>query len=142
MLISAFSIRPLFLMETGKSSLFFSTFALLASSGTLVCCALPIILVSVGLGSVLVALNVELTFLNSLAKYKIWIFLFSGGLLLISAWQLYAVRNLCPADPKLAASCKRIKKWSARLFISAALLWVIGFIAAYIALPVRMWLDS
>lgn len=129
-------------MDTGKSSLFFSTFALLASSGTLVCCALPIILVSVGLGSVFVALNVELPFLSSLANYKIWIFLFSGGLLLISAWQLYTTRNLCPADPKLAASCKRIKKWSTRLFVGAALLWVIGFIAAYIALPVRMWLDS
>lgn len=129
-------------METGKSSLFFSTFALLASSGTLVCCALPIILVSVGLGSVLVALNVELPFLSSLANYKIWVFLFSGGLLLISAWQLYITRNLCPVDLKLAASCKRIKKWSTRLFISAAFLWVIGFIAAYIALPVRMWLDS
>jgi hypothetical protein len=49
-------------METGKNSLFFSTFALLASSGTLVCCALPIILVSLGLGSVLVALNIELPF--------------------------------------------------------------------------------
>jgi hypothetical protein len=129
-------------METGKNSLFFSTFALLASSGTLVCCALPIILVSLGLGSVLVALNIELPFLNSLANHKIWIFLFSGSLLLISAWQLYSARNLCPADPKLAASCQRIKKWSTRLFIVAALLWAIGFIAAHIALPVRMWLDS
>lgn len=129
-------------METGKNSLFFSTFALLASSGTLVCCALPIILVSLGLGSVLVALNIELPFLNSLANHKIWIFLFSGSLLLISAWQLYSARNLCPADPKLAASCQHIKKWSTRLFIVAALLWAIGFIAAHIALPVRMWLDS
>lgn len=129
-------------METGKNSLVFSTVALLASSGTLVCCALPIILVSLGLGSVLVALNVELPFLNSLANHKIWVFLFSCGLLLISAWQLYSTRNLCPADPKLAASCQRIKKWSTRLFIVAAILWVIGFIAAYIALPVRMWLDS
>ena len=129
-------------METGKSSLFISTFALLASSGTLVCCALPIILVSLGLGSVLVALNVELPFLNILANYKFWVFLLSGSLLSISAWQLYSTRNICPADPKLAVSCQRIKKWSTRLFIGAVLLWVIGFSAAYIALPVRIWLDS
>lgn len=129
-------------METGKNSLFFSTFALLASSGTLLCCALPIILVSLGLGSVVVALNLEWPFLNSLAEYKLWVFLLSGGLLLLSAWQLYSTRNLCPADPKLAESCKRIKKWSAWLFIVAASVWAIGFIAAYVALPVRIWLDS
>lgn len=129
-------------METGKNTLFFSTFALLASSGTLLCCALPIILVSLGMGSVVVALNLELPFLNNFVEYKLWVFLLSGLLLLLSAWQLYSTRNLCPADPTLAASCKRIKKWSTWLFIVATSVWVIGFIAAYVALPVRIWLDS
>ena len=129
-------------MDTGKNSLFFSTFAFLVSSGTLVCCALPIMLVSVGMGSVVVALSLEWPLLSSLANYKIWIFLLSGGLLLLSAWQLYSTRSLCPADPKLAASCKRIKKWSTRLFIGAASVWAIGFITAYIALPIRIWLDN
>ena len=114
--------------------------ALLASSGTLVCCALPIILVSVGLGSVVAALNVQLPFLSSLAEYKFWIFMLSGGLLLLSAWQLYSTRNTCPADPKLAAACVRVKSITSKLFIGAAVIWVIGFIAAYIALPVRVWL--
>ena len=75
-------------MDTGKNSLFLSTFALLASSGTLVCCALPIIFVSLGMGSVAVALNLQWPLLNNLANYKILIFLISGGLLLISAWQI------------------------------------------------------
>ncbi len=126
-------------MDTSKKSLFFSTFVLLASSSTLICCALPIILVSLGLSSVVVALNLEWPFLSNFAEDKLWIFLLSGGLLL--GWQLNSSRNLCPADPKLAASCKRIKKWSTRLFIGAICVWVIGFIAAYITLPVRMWLD-
>jgi len=117
-------------VEYGKNSLLFSAFALLASSGTLVCCALPIILVSLGLGSVMVALNLELPFLSNLTQYKLWVFLISGGLLLVSAWQLHATRTFCPADPQLEASCKRIKKWSVRLFIGAVLLWIIGFIAA------------
>ena len=129
-------------MDPSKNLLFFSTFALLASSGTLICCALPIMLVSIGFGSVVVAFNTGLPLLTSLANYKIWLFLISGGLLLLSAWQLYSTRNLCPADPKLATTCKRMKKLSTKLFIGAACIWAIGFIAAYIALPVRMWLDS
>lgn len=128
-------------MDTGKNSLFFSTFALLASSGTLVCCALPIILVSLGMGSVVVALNLQWPLLNSFVNHKIWIFLISGGLLLLSGWQLYTTRNLCPVDTKLAATCARIKKLSTKLFIGAACIWAIGFIAAYIALPIRMWLN-
>lgn len=128
-------------MEAGKNSLLLSMLTLASSSGTLVCCALPIILVSVGLGSVGAALNMEWPFLNSLAEYKIWIFIVSGGLLLFSTWQLYVTRNTCPADPKLAVACARIKKLTAKLLIVAGVIWTIGFIAAYIALPVRVWLD-
>ena len=127
-------------MSAENQSLAVSMLALLASSGTLVCCALPIILVSVGLGSVVAALNVQWPFLSSLAEYKIWIFMVSGGLLLLSAWQLYATRNTCPADPKLAVACAHIKKVTVSLFIVAGVFWVVGFIAAYIALPVRVWL--
>ena len=127
-------------MSAENQSLAVSMLALLVSSGTLVCCALPIILVSVGLGSVVAALNVQWPLLSSLAEYKIWIFMVSGGLLLLSAWQLYATRNTCPADPKLAAACANIKKVTASLFIVAGVFWLVGFIAAYIALPVRVWL--
>lgn len=127
-------------MNAENQSLAVSMFALLASSGTLVCCALPIILVSVGLGSVVAALNVQWPLLSSLVEYKIWIFMVSGALLLLSAWQLYATRNICPADPKLAIACTRIKKVTASLFIVAGVFWLVGFIAAYIALPVRVWL--
>ena len=128
-------------MDAGKNSLFFSVFALLASSGTLICCALPIILVSIGFGSVVAALNTELPILTSLANYKIWVFLISGGLLLLTAWQLYSTRNLCPADPKLAISCESVKKLSTKLYIGAACIWTLGFIATFIALPIRVWLD-
>lgn len=127
-------------MDAENKSLAVSWVALLASSGTLVCCALPIILVSVGLGSVVATLNVHLPVLNSLTNHKFWIFMFSGGLLLLSAWLLYSTRNACPADPKLAIECARIKKVTKYLFIGAGIIWVVGFIAAYIALPVRLWL--
>ena len=127
-------------METGKNSLLFSSFALLASSVTFVCCALPIILVSLGLGSVMEAINVALPYLGIISQYKIWVFLFSGVLLLTSAWKLYSIRNLCPTDPNLAASCQRVKAWSKWLLILAILLWVVSLIAAYFALPIIIML--
>ena len=129
-------------MDSSKNSLIFCMFSLVASSGTLICCALPILLVSIGFGSAVVALNSELPLLANLTNYKGWLFLISGTLLLLAAWQLHSTRNLCPADPKLAKSCMRIKNFSKNILIVALIFWAIGFIAAYIALPVRVWLDT
>lgn len=93
------------------------------------------------MGSIVAASNAQHPVLNSLADYKIWVFWVSGGLLLLSAWQFYATRDTCPAGPKLGVACKRVKKLNTSLFIEASVILAIGFIAAYIALPTRMWLD-
>ena len=52
---------------------------LFATSTTLVCCALPIMLVTVGFGAVSAALFSNLPFLVTLAKFKLWFFTGSGG---------------------------------------------------------------
>ncbi|MEX0958915.1 MAG: hypothetical protein WDZ63_06465 [Burkholderiales bacterium] len=117
-------------------------FALLFSAGTLICCALPILLVTAGLGATVAAITSAMPFLVALARYKTWFFAFSGLLVASAGWILYRSGNLCPADPDMAAVCVRLRKWNKWLLWAAATVWGIGFFAAYLLLPIRIWLDN
>ena len=125
------------LKETGLSWL-----TLFAASGTLVCCALPIMLVTLGLGATVAALISAFPLLITIAQHKTWVFAGSGALLLLSGWLTYRPGWACPADPELARVCARAQVWNRRIYWSAVVIWSVGFYAAYLALPLRIWLDA
>lgn len=113
---------------------------LFASTGTLVCCALPILFVSLGLGATVAAITSTAPFLVSLAMHKAWVFAGSGLMLLVSGWLLYRPGRACPSDPELGRLCERADRWNRRIHGISAAVWSIGFFAAYLALPIRIWL--
>lgn len=115
--------------------------ALFASTGTLVCCALPILLVALGLGSVVAGLAADWPWLIALTRHKIWIFAGSALLLGVTAWVLYRPGRSCPVEPVLAAHCARLDRWNRRVYWSTVAIWIIGFAAAYLALPIRKLLE-
>ena len=81
---------------------------LLATTGTLLCCVLPAVLVSVGAGAVLVGLVSTFPQLVWLSERKALVFGIAGGLLALSAWMIWRARRLpCPVDPVAARSCMR-----------------------------------
>lgn len=114
-----------------------SWITLFATTGTLVCCALPILLVTLGLGAVVASLTTSIPLLVLLAEYKPWMFGVSGLLLAITAWLLWIRPQQCPSDPMLAKLCDRSKVWNRRVLWSALVIWCIGFTAAYLLLPIR-----
>lgn len=118
-----------------------SWLTLFASMGTLICCALPLLLVSLGFGASVAALTNSVPFLISLSEQKEWIFAGSGALLLASAWLLYRAGQTCPADPELSRLCNRARRWNGRVFWVSAVTWGIGFFAAYLIVPLWSWLD-
>ncbi len=115
---------------------------LFTSTSTLVCCAIPIIFVALGMGAVVASMVTALPFLIALSQYKVWVFGFSGLLLTISAAFIYSGNQSCPSDPKLATICIRSKKWNRAIFWFSVALWLIGLFAAFLALPFQIWLDS
>lgn len=115
---------------------------LFASSTTLVCCALPILLVTLGLGAVSAALFANLPLLGVLALHKGWLFLASGGLLAIAGWALFRPGRACPADPALAEKCAQAHRWNVRLFFVSIAIWAVGFAAAYLSLPLYNLIDQ
>lgn len=111
--------------------------ALFASTGTLLCCALPILLVSIGMGAVVASLTSQFPVLVALASYESWMFGGSALILGIAAWVLWKSPVSCPADPILAGRCKRAQTWNRSIFFLALAVWSVGFTAAFLLLPLR-----
>ena len=133
-------------MATGKSEVVLkqtglSWLTLFASGGTLICCALPIILVTLGLGATVAAFTSSFPLLVTIAQHKAWVFAGSGAMLLVSGWLMYRPGRACPADPELGRLCDQTQVWNRRIYWSSVTLWGIGFFAAYLALPLRILLD-
>ncbi len=114
--------------------------ALVTASGTLVCCALPVLLVTLGMGVVVSGLVGSLPFLVALTHYKVALFVISAGLLGLSGGLLYRPGRTCPSDPNLAATCERLQRGSRRVFWVSVVLWCFGFFASFLLLPIRKWL--
>jgi hypothetical protein len=109
--------------------------ALAASSSTLICCALPALLVALGAGAALSSLVSAVPQLVWLSEHKGWVFGISGVLLASSAALQWRNRHApCPIDPALARACMRTRRWSAWVLGASAVLWAVGFAVA-VALP-------
>lgn len=124
-----------------RRALGLATITALISTSTLLCCALPILLVSVGLGATLATLTARFPVLIALAEYHVSMFVISGGLVALSGWSLWRPA-VCPNEPRLAALCANTRRWGKRLLFTAVGIWVVGFFFTYLALPLRIWLDS
>lgn len=109
---------------------------LFTSTGTLLCCALPILFVMLGMGSVVASLASNVPLLITLSMHKGLVFGISGGLLLISGWLLYRPGRYCPADPVLAKLCESSYRWNLRLLWASAAIWAVGFFFAFVAVYV------
>ncbi len=108
--------------------------SLFASTGTLFCCALPSLLVALGMGAAMTGLVTNLPQIVWLSQYKSWVFIGSGFLIFATAMQTYTTRNApCPIDPELAKACKSARKWSVRILAVSALIWFLGAFFAFAA---------
>lgn len=105
---------------------------LFTTSATLVCCAIPIVLVTLGMGAAVAAMASAAPWLITLSMYKIWIFAGSGVLIGGAIWMVYRPGRTCPADPELAAACAVADKWNRRFLWLSGVLWIVGFISAYV----------
>ena len=92
------------------------TLSLFASTSTLLCCALPALLITVGAGAVMAGLTATFPGIMWLSANKGPLFIASGLLLALSAFMQWQARNApCPVDPEQAAACMRLRALSRRL---------------------------
>src|SRR5687767_13970932 len=85
-----------------RQTKFASILSLFTSSGTLICCALPALLVGIGAGAATSSLVSNVPQLVWFSEYKLGVFMFAAGMLLLSGILQWQARSLpCPADPQL-----------------------------------------
>jgi hypothetical protein len=107
--------------------------ALLASASTLLCCALPALLVSLGAGATLVALIGAVPQLVWLSEHKLPLFAVSGLLLAGAGVLQWRARTLpCPVDPALANACGRARRTSLSVWAASAALYGLGVAFAFV----------
>lgn len=110
------------------------TLTLFGSASTLICCALPALMVSIGAGAALAGLVSAVPQLVWLSEHKVPLFILAGLLLATSGFMRYLTRNApCPVDPAQAKSCMRLRRWSAGVFYFSVALYATGFFFAFIA---------
>jgi mercuric ion transport protein len=112
-------------------------FTLLVTSGTLLCCALPILMVSLGFGAVVASLNYNIPGLLFLAEHKFWTLSLSALILFFLAWVIWRPSQNCSAEPELATQCQKAKRLNQHIFWLSIGIWCIGFFFSVLVLPLR-----
>jgi len=115
----------------------FNYLSLFTSLSTLLCCALPSLLVLLGLGATVASTLSLLPFLVTLSHHKKWVFAVSGVLIALSFAQTYAVspriKSACP--PEDPEACNAASRFSRIVLWISAVIYAVGFFAAFILGP-------
>lgn len=110
------------------------TLSLFTSMSTLLCCALPALLVTLGAGATLIGLTGALPWLVTLSRYKEITFGVAGLMLLVAGIMQWRARYApCPADPAAAKACNRLRLVSRWVYGLSVGLYLTGVFFAFFA---------
>ena len=119
-----------------------SYLSLFTSFATLLCCALPSLLVLFGLGATVASFLSAAPWITILSRHKDWVFataglLIAGNFIYTSAASRRRARELgCSLDDPRA--CAIASKFSRIILWTSAVIYTIGFFTAYILGPLLM----
>jgi len=111
-----------------------SLLSLFSSGGTLICCALPALLVSLGAGAVMASLVSSVPQIVWFSEHKLVVFTFAGVMLSISGFLQWKARSVpCPSDKELAELCNKTRVNSLRIYIFSICVFLVGGFMAFAA---------
>ena len=120
-------------------------FSLFTSLSTLLCCALPSLLVLFGLGASMASVLSFMPWLVTLSRHKQWTFAVSGALIALSLVNGYYIAPLirakqCGADDPSA--CEEASTLSRLLLGVSVAIYTVGMFVAYALGPILTRLDN
>ena len=131
-------------MDTKKSSAVLSYFSLFTSLGTLLCCALPSLLVLAGLGASVASMLSAAPWLVTLSRHKPWTFGISGVLIAASFVNTYYVAPRLqrqPCSPGHPDACDVASRLSNMILWISATIYAAGFFVAFLLGPILSRFD-
>jgi len=114
-------------MQTNKKSFVSAIISLFTASGTLICCALPALFVSLGAGAALAGLVSSAPWLVTMTQYKEILFIIALIALIIAGMMQYRARFMpCPLDPIKANTCGKVRKISFYIYLLSIIIYAVG----------------
>jgi len=139
MIAAAISLGP---MQRVRRAALMNYLSLFGSFSTLICCALPSVLVLLGMGATMVSLLSAAPWLVNMSRHKAWTFSSAGGLIGMSFVMTYwiapqfRIGEICSADDP---TCGQVSRFSRMLLWGSATIWSFGFFMAYLLVIVLEW---
>jgi mercuric ion transport protein len=139
------TVNPEAPVQRARRAALLNYFSLFSSFSTLICCALPSVLVLLGMGTTVASLLLAAPWLVSLSRHKIWTFSIAGVLIAMSFVMTYLIAprlregEVCDAnDP---TTCGEVSRLSRAILWGSAAIWSCGFFVAYLLGPILERID-
>ena len=111
-----------------------SFFTLFSSASTLICCAIPALLVSLSLGASLASLLGQFPQLIWVSEHKAGVFLFAGIMLTLAVLSRSQAQRLsCPVDERLGEACREARSLSRIVLPISVAMYLTGLFFSYVA---------
>jgi hypothetical protein len=142
MTMTANSLAP---VQRAKRAAMLNYFSLFSSFSTLICCALPSVLVLLGMGTAVASVLSAAPWLVNLSRHKIWTFSIAAVLIALSFVMTYLIAprlrqgEVCDADDP--TTCGEVSKVSRMILWGSAIIWSCGFFVAYLLGPILERID-
>jgi mercuric ion transport protein len=130
---------------TSKPSALLNYFSPFTSLSTLLCCALPSLLVLFGLGASVASLLSFMPGLVTLSRHKGWMFSVSAILIALSFVNMYYVSPRIRSkqcSPDSPTACEEANKFSKVILWVSAGIYGVGVFVAYVLGPILARLDK
>tara|TARA_B100000927_G_scaffold264739_1_gene237069 strand:+ start:1036 stop:1413 length:378 start_codon:yes stop_codon:yes gene_type:complete len=120
-------------MSNNKETSNVGIISLLASSTTLICCALPALFVALGAGATLASLTNIFPQLIVISHYKVSISIGTLLILFIAGIFIKKAESLpCPVDPMLRDICLKTRKRSKVMFYTSVIIFLSASFFTYL----------
>src|SRR3954451_24333123 len=125
------------LLQQRRTNSVLNYLSLFTSFGTLLCCALPSLLVLLGLGATVASFLSAAPWLVTLSRHKTWVFAISGVLIGGNLLYVYGVAPrlqragaACPTDAPDA--CVSASRFSRIVLWTSAVIYAVGVVSAFV----------
>jgi hypothetical protein len=139
------TVNPEAPVQRARRAALLNYFSLFSSFSTLICCALPSVLVLLGMGTTVASLLSAAPWLVSLSRHKIWTFSIAGVLIAMSFVMTYLIAprlregEVCDSDDP--TTCGEVSRVSRAILWGSAAIWSCGFFVAYLLGPILERID-
>lgn len=116
-----------------------SFLSLLSSASTLICCALPSVLVTLGAGAVVASLVSAMPWLVWVSRHKGWFFVAAGVLMTLNVFLVYRPHGKVACAVGGGHACEEARRWNKLVLWVSVALYGFGFFMTYLALPLWQW---